>query len=444
LVIVICLVIVSWLLGFGLGGCGNPIRQFNPNAPVINSVSPKDGSTGVYIYPVITATFSKNMDASTINASTFALSSPEGGVAGTVSYDTASKTASFTSSGKLSFLTKYTAIISDQVKDSSGSKLSVPYSFSFTTGGFSEAAGITDESFSDGTHSGYGTYYEVSKILNLSVQQPSHGESMILDPYGKILVAGKSRYQLNNSSHFFDNMTVWRINTDGSLDQTFGDGGAAHDTTASIEGEESIGRSIAVDANGKILVAGELYAQSGIVLIIWRYNSDGTADKNFGAGGKVVYPDAVNGNSIALDPSGDIVVMATLSIEGFSILRFEPDGTFDGMLPATPEGVVFRTENTAVDSLGKVLVTGSKSSAQYGSSSDMATWRYDLDETLDESFGANGMVSFPAGGDDEDVSGKSVLTDSLGRVVVMGITYPGGGGSLFTTAGTAMTIWRYK
>jgi len=123
-----------WLLGFAQG-CGNPIVQHFPNAPKITSVFPASGAAGVTIEVQVTATFDKNMDASSINTDSFTLTYNTGlnTVTGTVSYSSSGKTVTFTPSAQLSFSKLYTATVSNAVKDSDGNPLENSYGWSFTT-----------------------------------------------------------------------------------------------------------------------------------------------------------------------------------------------------------------------------------------------------------------------------------------------------------------------
>jgi uncharacterized delta-60 repeat protein len=440
----ICLGFGIWGLGFVLVGCGHPLQQVNLDAPLINSVYPRNGATGIELIPVITATFDKSMDPSTINPITFTLSSAEGNVSGSVTYDAISKTASFIASGSLSFSTRYTAAISDQIKEAGGEKLESPYNWSFTTGSYITAVGTLDVSFSDGTHQGYGTYYDVSGGLIAGVAQGSQGESMILDSRGRILVTGKGRYQPNNSSDYLYNLAVWRIEPSGSLDNSFGNKGTFHST---FKGDE-IGRSMIIDSSGKFIVTGDRYSNdlNNNGLAIWKLTPDGAVDEYFGTNGAIIYPPFDRGYSITLDNSDNIYVMGysfgLRTKEGFSILRFKPDGTFDKTfdLTATPEGVVFRDETRTIAASGKTYVTGGVLS----NTGDMAAWAYNSDGTPDTSFGANGRITFAGKSYDNEAIGKSVLVDAFGRIIIMGRTYPDDDGTYFGGGSEAMTVWRFK
>lgn len=73
--------------------------------------------------------FSEDMDPSTINAQTFSIS----GVAGTVSYDAASRIASLKPNNDLQPNTQYSATVTTGVASSTGTHMAQNYVFSFTT-----------------------------------------------------------------------------------------------------------------------------------------------------------------------------------------------------------------------------------------------------------------------------------------------------------------------
>ena len=98
----------------------------------IRSTNPLNGAVNVGINTTVSATFSMNMDSSSLNTNTFKLSSAGGAVAGSVV--TNSKIATFTPSGSLLYNTKYTAVITTGARASSGNvSLNQDYSWSFTT-----------------------------------------------------------------------------------------------------------------------------------------------------------------------------------------------------------------------------------------------------------------------------------------------------------------------
>lgn len=115
--------------GGGGGGGGGTTPDITP--PTVTSTSPANGATGVAVNTAVSAAFSEAMDTSTINTTTFTLSPS---LSGTVTYDSASRIATFKPSGNLSFSTIYTATITTEVKDLGGNSMTSNYNWSFTTG----------------------------------------------------------------------------------------------------------------------------------------------------------------------------------------------------------------------------------------------------------------------------------------------------------------------
>jgi O-glycosyl hydrolase len=105
-----------------------------PPPATVGAVTPASGSTGVAITgTTVTATFGAAMTASTINPSTFMLTGPSGAVAGAVSYNSTTFTATFTPSVSLTDGATYTATIGTGATSSLGGQLPAPYTWSFTT-----------------------------------------------------------------------------------------------------------------------------------------------------------------------------------------------------------------------------------------------------------------------------------------------------------------------
>ena len=102
-------------------------------APVVQSVSPANNSTGISVAPSITATFTEDMLSVFIDSTTFTLKQGSTPVAGTVSYNSTTKTATFTPSANLLYSTTYTAMITTGVKDMATNSMSTDYVWSFTT-----------------------------------------------------------------------------------------------------------------------------------------------------------------------------------------------------------------------------------------------------------------------------------------------------------------------
>jgi uncharacterized delta-60 repeat protein len=124
---------------------------------------------------------------------------------------------------------------------------------------------------------------------------------------GKILVAGTA----SGTGSFDSDFALARYNIDGSLDSSFGDDGRV---TTDFAGRVDRAFAVAVQADGKIVVAGYSY-DSGIFdssdFALVRYNTDGSLDTSFGGDGRVTSDFAGSAdiaNAVAVQADGKIVV----------------------------------------------------------------------------------------------------------------------------------------
>jgi hypothetical protein len=102
--------------------------------PDVSSSSPINGAIGVARTVAPTVTFNEAMKASTIDGSTIVLRVTSSGtpVAGVVSYDPGTNTATFTPSGQLSFATQYTLSVTTGVQDLAGNPMASQFNATFT------------------------------------------------------------------------------------------------------------------------------------------------------------------------------------------------------------------------------------------------------------------------------------------------------------------------
>jgi uncharacterized delta-60 repeat protein len=137
---------------------------------------------------------------------------------------------------------------------------------------------------------------------------PDVGKSIYVDKYGKIYVTG---YSWNGRDY---DMVIWKYNNDGTLDSSFGNGGIVVHHNAAGGNSHDQGNSIYVDKYGKIYVTGYSWNGRDHDMVTWRYNSDGTLDDRFGNGGIVVHHNVAGGNgndvgnSIYVDSEGKVYV----------------------------------------------------------------------------------------------------------------------------------------
>jgi hypothetical protein len=108
------------------------------SAPTVTATNPADLKTNVLINKTVAATFSESMDPLTVVTSKFTVTAPGGNaVAGTLDYDAASRTATFTPSANFAPGTTFTATVEggpSGVKDLAGNPLAADEVWTFTTG----------------------------------------------------------------------------------------------------------------------------------------------------------------------------------------------------------------------------------------------------------------------------------------------------------------------
>src|SRR5690349_22257745 len=110
---------------------------------------------------------------------------------------------------------------------------------------------------------------------------PEGAEDVAIQPDGKIVVTGAVID--GRSNRYFGAL---RYLPDGSLDGSFGSGGLVAADIGSFEDP----RAIALQRDGKIVVAGETDCETARCLAAMRPNADGSPDGSFGSGGRVAVP----------------------------------------------------------------------------------------------------------------------------------------------------------
>ena len=152
---------VTYVYTLTANGCTNSqnlVVTVNPGdliAPTVSSVSPLNGATGVSVNTTVSVIFSEAINAATISSSTIQLRNPSNVVvAGTVSYNSTTRTATITPSASLAASTVYSAKViggTAGVKDVAGNALVNDFAWSFTTGTAPTQLPVTIQSFTTKT-----------------------------------------------------------------------------------------------------------------------------------------------------------------------------------------------------------------------------------------------------------------------------------------------------
>lgn len=250
---------------------------------------------------------------------------------------------------------------------------------------------------------------------------PEEATDVVALPGGKIVAAGSVGGEA----------AVARYNADGSLDTTFGgDGMVTTDLAPSLQEGGDL-RALAVQPDGKIVVAGEV-GSTRFDFVLVRYNTDGSLDTGFGTNGiqRTDFGDYDSAEALAVQPDGKIVAAGSSGGRA-ALARYNTNGTldpgFDGNgLVLTPGG---GAEDMKLQGDGRIVVAGSGPGG-------FNVLRYNTDGGLDSGFGNGGRVATSFGGSD---AAHGVALQSDGRIVAAGqggpdddfalARYLGGGGS---------------
>ncbi|MBT6484795.1 MAG: hypothetical protein HOK71_08995, partial [Planctomycetaceae bacterium] len=229
---------------------------------------------------------------------------------------------------------------------------------------------------------------------------------------GKIIVVGDSGSIGNRD------IVVERYNVDGTLDASFGVGGVV---ITDLGGDDRA-RSAAVQADGRIIVAGSSNTAGTPDLAVLRYNTDGTLDAGFGAAGVVITDLGGTADlvaSVQVQADGKIVAAGRNNAGNIVVVRHNANGTLDAGFGAG--GVVLTdlgsssdlAESVAVQADGKLVVAGFRNVSE----GDFAVVRYNANGTLDAGFGTAGVVITNLGASEFS---EAVAVQTDGKIVVAG------------------------
>jgi uncharacterized delta-60 repeat protein len=110
----------------------------------------------------------------------------------------------------------------------------------------------------------------------------SYANALAIQPDGKLLVAGSA------IDGGLGKVMLARFNADGSPDGGFGNGGTV--LGAIGDGDDVSASALALQPDGRIVVAGHATDSGGTNLLVARYNADGSPDASFGTGGVSLIP----------------------------------------------------------------------------------------------------------------------------------------------------------
>jgi uncharacterized delta-60 repeat protein len=189
------------------------------------------------------------------------------------------------------------------------------------------------------------------------------GEAVAIQPDGRIILTGGTFNGPNSE------ILLIRLNSDGAFDPNFagGDGIA----TYGAAGTNVAAKTLALQDDGRIVVAGGIVIGASLDLLVMRFNANGTIDQTFGPVGVLLYGEPTENESakaMALQPDGRIIV-AGIANNGSNddglLLRYTPAGQLDAQF-GVDGALLFNTYTNGIESFngvavqpdGKVLVAG--------------------------------------------------------------------------------------
>lgn len=264
---------------------------------------------------------------------------------------------------------------------------------------------------------------------------------------GRILVCGGTVFGGGGDHRDF---AVLRLDASGSLDPTFGSGGKIHIAFDDhVNSNVAECAAIALQRDGRIVLAGRALSSVGLNydFAAARIEADGSLDTSFGDGGKryVAFDFAGSqlddeARSVAIDRDGNILLggvadHGTTSVpnDDMAIAKLTPDGDLDPNFNTDGKATVaFDRGGTNDDEAfqvlvqknGRILLTGSAIGNGTEGNYDFAVARFYPDGSPDTTYGPNGngrlRVPFDVYTDGVDISFSSVLT-SDGKLVLAGL-----------------------
>jgi uncharacterized delta-60 repeat protein len=251
-------------------------------------------------------------------------------------------------------------------------------------------------------------------VATTRIGTSSSAQGLVLQPDGKIVEAG---WSVDGTDGVF---ALARFAADGRLDRSFGSNG----TTTTSWGTHAQAEAVALQPDGKVVVAGQIFYQAKFALA--RYEPDGSLDPSFAGNGKQTFPigEASGAAAVAVQSDGKIVVsgysssgassrvaLARLKANGLPDPAFGTDG-----LTTTPVGLVSGAEALVLQPDGKIVVGGFGGSG--GGHSKATLVRYDAGGSLDPAFGSGGIATLEGTLSDAEVRALALQPD--GKIVAAG------------------------
>ncbi len=252
------------------------------------------------------------------------------------------------------------------------------------------------------------------------------GNGVAVQSDGKIVVAGAVGISLPSDE--MHDVAVIRYRADGTRDTDFAGDGLF---TMDVVGGQDFAYDVAVDGDGRIVVAGTTYRGGDADVLVMRLTTGGATDPSFGGGdGIAITPLSALGDrarAVVVQPDGRIVVAGEMGASGgggdLFVARYSQAGILDTSFSG--DGVVSMdvlgtggadsARDLAMQPDGAFVVTGSANS---GARDLIAVARFTAAGAPDPTFSGDGRRTISLG----PVAniGRGVALTTTGQIVVVG------------------------
>jgi uncharacterized delta-60 repeat protein len=259
----------------------------------------------------------------------------------------------------------------------------------------------------------------------------ARGYGVAIQPDGKIVVVG--RY----SGTVHGDFAVARFNANGFLDTTFGEPTLPGRTWFGFDTYPNIitddwAKAVAIQPDGKIIVAGYMIDGSVTNFALARLMPNGDLDNSFDGNGRLTtdfFGGVDEARGIILQPDGKIVAAGNAQVSGsnydFALARYNSNGSLDSSFSSDGKvttdflgGGDDGAYDVALQPDGKIVAAGAVHTL--GTGYDFGVARYLSNGAIDTGFAGGGFtsVAFAAGTAEEVAFGVALQAD--GKIVAAG------------------------
>jgi len=264
------------------------------------------------------------------------------------------------------------------------------------------------------------------RIYDLSPSPYDYARALAIQTNGYILQGGFC----TGGANFF---CLTRYQTDGSTDFSF-NSPYGYQKPNIIPTNHDYANTLVLQSDGKILQGGyckDTGATAPWKFCVMRYNSDGSIDYGFGSGGYVLYDipvsDNDDANSLIVQSDGKIIQGGTCKISGinqFCIVRYNADGSVDATFGTSgyeifdiPDSSDDHASAIALQTNGKIIQGGT---CTISGTNQFCIVRYNVDGSIDSTFGTNGYFIYQVPGTTSNTLGRSIVIQSDGKILLGG------------------------